>query len=374
LNKNIGALISKMIGGGGQMRKRSTTFTLLGIVGMALLVSQGCSQKSLRSSVGDEMGEQGIALDGTYSPGEFPQGASGSESFQPGATNSAAAHLSDNGEADPAGGQETGDAEQSADMQFYGSDGSSGTSGDGQSNNSLAQNGERQPGSQGWSYDGQQFSNEQWNGNGEYSSPRGSGPGEHDWKNGPLAGLQEMGQGGQGYTYDPFTGQSEERVNDPLAYSGVPQQGPDGEYQANAQGGGAGIQPFYGNGQGWSPYQMYQEGGTQVELQDVFFEYDSWRITQEGTQALAHDADWLGENQARSLTVEGHCDQRGTQNYNMVLGKKRAEAVRSYLIDLGVDTSQVEVISYGEERPFCMGSDDRCMQLNRRGHLALHKE
>ena len=172
----------------------------------------------------------------------------------------------------------------------------------------------------------------------EYSSPRGRGPGEHDWKNGPLAGLQEMGQGGQGYTYDPFTGQSEERVNDSLSYSGVPQQRPDGEYQANAQGGGAGIQPFYGNGQGWSPYQMYQEGGTQVELQDVFFEYDSWRITQEGTQALAHDADWLGENQARSLTVEGHCDQRGTQNYNMVLGEKRAEAVRSYLIDLGVDS------------------------------------
>ncbi|MCZ6800650.1 MAG: OmpA family protein [Nitrospirae bacterium] len=325
------------------MRKPSTTFTLLGVVGMALIVSQGCGEKSHLFSTGDESGEQGqhsqyaegdidrsnpwphsengMRPDGTYAPGEYPNGASESESSHPGANNPALAQLSENGEGHSAGGQ---------------------------------------------------------------------GPGEHDWKNGPLAGLQELGQQGQGYSYDPFTGQSaipEERVTDRFAFSGAAQQGagsswggPDGQYQANAQGGhegGTGIQPFY-NGQGEAPFQMYQEGaydenGVRVELQDVFFEYDSWRITQEGTQALAHDAEWLGENQERSLMVEGHCDQRGSQNYNLVLGKKRAEAVRSYLIDLGVESSQVQVISFGEERPFCMGSNDRCMQLNRRGHLALHK-
>ncbi len=112
----------------------------------------------------------------------------------------------------------------------------------------------------------------------------------------------------------------------------------------------------------------------QVELQDVFFQYDSWNVSQEGAEALVHDATWLGENNERRLTVEGHCDQRGTADYNMALGQKRAEAVRTYLLDLGVDSSQIQVVSYGKERPFCFGSDEQCMQLNRRGHLNLHRQ
>jgi len=111
-----------------------------------------------------------------------------------------------------------------------------------------------------------------------------------------------------------------------------------------------------------------------VELQDVFFQLDSWKVSQDGAQALVHDASWLGDNDERSLTIEGHCDQRGTSDYNMALGQKRAEAVRTYLLDLGVDTDQIQVVSYGKERPFCFGSDERCMQLNRRGHLNLHRQ
>lgn len=114
------------------------------------------------------------------------------------------------------------------------------------------------------------------------------------------------------------------------------------------------------------------QGTIQIELQDVFFQLDSWNVSQDGAQALVHDATWLAENNERSLTVEGHCDQRGTGDYNMALGQKRAEAVRTYLMDLGVSVDQVRVVSYGKERPFCFGSDEQCMQLNRRGHLNLH--
>jgi len=154
------------------------------------------------------------------------------------------------------------------------------------------------------------------------------------------------------YNNQPYSGESEE-------YPSGMQQYPTGQ-QENI-GGFAQSQDFDG--------QM----PIQVELQDVFFEFDSWRVSQDGARALVHDANWLAENHARALTVEGHCDQRGTADYNMALGQKRAEAVRTYLLDLGVSSDQIQVVSYGKERPFCFGSDEQCMQLNRRGHLNLHR-
>ena len=108
-------------------------------------------------------------------------------------------------------------------------------------------------------------------------------------------------------------------------------------------------------------------------IQDVFFEFDSWAITQEGKQVLEKSADWLGDRPAATLLIEGHCDQRGTQAYNIVLGKKRAGAIRDYLIELGVDSSRLALISYGHDKPFCSDSTETCYQLNRRGHLLVQK-
>ena len=108
-------------------------------------------------------------------------------------------------------------------------------------------------------------------------------------------------------------------------------------------------------------------------IQDVFFEFDSWAITQEGKHVLEKSADWLGDKPAASLLIEGHCDQRGTQAYNIVLGKKRAGAIRDYLIELGVDSSRLALISYGHDKPFCSDSTETCYQLNRRGHLLVQK-
>lgn len=106
-------------------------------------------------------------------------------------------------------------------------------------------------------------------------------------------------------------------------------------------------------------------------LQDVFFAFDSWTITEDGKRTLEADAEWLKANKHYSITIEGHCDERGTQAYNLVLGEKRAKAVRSFLIDLGVDPLRLTVISYGKVRPFCREHTEECYQQNRRAHLVV---
>jgi peptidoglycan-associated lipoprotein len=109
-------------------------------------------------------------------------------------------------------------------------------------------------------------------------------------------------------------------------------------------------------------------------LEDVFFSFDSWQITNEGKQTLMLNAEWMKANPARSVTIEGHCDERGTLAYNLVLGEKRAKAVQTYLMELGVNVRQLGVVSYGKERPFCKDHDESCYQKNRRGHLVLRAE
>ena len=106
-------------------------------------------------------------------------------------------------------------------------------------------------------------------------------------------------------------------------------------------------------------------------LQDVFFAFDSFVITAEGRQALSRDAEWIKAHQGAQLTIEGHCDERGTSAYNLVLGEKRAKVVRNYLVELGVSPNRLGVVSYGKERPFCMDHDESCYAQNRRAHVVI---
>jgi peptidoglycan-associated lipoprotein len=114
-----------------------------------------------------------------------------------------------------------------------------------------------------------------------------------------------------------------------------------------------------------------QAASAAAGLRDVFFAYDSWVITEEGRQALSRDAEWIKSNSNALLKVEGHCDERGTSAYNLVLGEKRAKAVRNYLVELGVGANRLSVVSYGKERPSCTEHAESCYQQNRRGHLAV---
>ncbi len=106
-------------------------------------------------------------------------------------------------------------------------------------------------------------------------------------------------------------------------------------------------------------------------LEDIFFQFDSWTLTQEGKQSLQRTLGWFEQDPSSNLIIEGHADQRGTQAYNMVLAKKRAVAVQDYLSQLGIDTTRLAIISYGKDKPFCQDITEVCYQLNRRGHLVI---
>jgi len=106
-------------------------------------------------------------------------------------------------------------------------------------------------------------------------------------------------------------------------------------------------------------------------LEDVFFQFDSWTLTAEAKESLERDLKWLNTEPSSLLVIEGHADQRGTQAYNMVLGKRRAMAIQDYLFQLGVDPSRLSIISYGKDKPFCLDLTEVCHQLNRRGHLLV---
>lgn len=107
-------------------------------------------------------------------------------------------------------------------------------------------------------------------------------------------------------------------------------------------------------------------------LGDAFFDYDSATIRPDAQASLAKDADWLRRWATTKVTVSGHCDERGTPEYNLALGEERAAAVKSYLASLGVATDRIATISYGKERPFCTTSEaDNCLSQNRRGHFLV---
>ena len=114
-----------------------------------------------------------------------------------------------------------------------------------------------------------------------------------------------------------------------------------------------------------------QAASAAAGLRDVFFNYDSWTISEDQRQALNRDADWMRSNASAMVKVEGHCDERGTSAYNLVLGEKRAKAVRNYLVELGISANRLSVVSYGKERPSCLEHAESCYQQNRRGHLVV---
>jgi len=104
-------------------------------------------------------------------------------------------------------------------------------------------------------------------------------------------------------------------------------------------------------------------------LGDAFFDFDRFQVRNDAMPVLDANARWLRANANKTALIEGHCDERGTMAYNLVLGEKRARAAKAYLQDLGIPPSQLQITSYGETRPFCKQQNEECYQQNRRAHF-----
>jgi peptidoglycan-associated lipoprotein len=102
---------------------------------------------------------------------------------------------------------------------------------------------------------------------------------------------------------------------------------------------------------------------------DAYFDYDKADLRPDARTALSKTADFLKNNPQFKVTIEGHCDERGSTEYNLGLGDRRANAVKQYILSLGVPADRVSVVSFGKEKPFCMESNEACWQQNRRGHF-----
>ncbi len=166
------------------------------------------------------------------------------------------------------------------------------------------------------------------------------------------AGLsrEKSGTTGQGDASGPSDGRSlppppqEERL-DPLAKG---DSSPDGTLSSRAEGGEA-----------------------VSSLQDVFFEFDQWLIHPESRKLLESDAQWLAAHPQAKIQIEGHADERGTEEYNLALGERRAKSVMNFLVNLGISSSRLSSISYGEEKPFCSDKAETCYEKNRRAHFVV---
>lgn len=109
------------------------------------------------------------------------------------------------------------------------------------------------------------------------------------------------------------------------------------------------------------------------DIVDVLFDYNSYVINDDQKGYIENNAKILKEHGDVSITIEGHCDERGSNEYNIALGERRALSVKSYLNNLGIPAKRIKVISYGEEKPFCAEHTEPCWQVNRRGHFVITK-
>lgn len=108
-------------------------------------------------------------------------------------------------------------------------------------------------------------------------------------------------------------------------------------------------------------------------IKDVYFDYDKSDIRPDQQSSVQSNAQFLAQHPNINITIEGHCDERGSTDYNLALGDQRASAVKNLLVTLGINGSRIKTISYGKEKPFCTESNEACWQQNRRGHFVYQK-
>jgi len=117
--------------------------------------------------------------------------------------------------------------------------------------------------------------------------------------------------------------------------------------------------------------ERFQSERDMFENEDILYEFDSASLSVDAQQILRRKADWLSENPRARVNIEGHCDERGTNEYNLALGDRRAFSAKSFLVDLGIDDSRLTTVSYGEEQPIDSRSAEDAWSQNRRAHFVI---
>ena len=147
----------------------------------------------------------------------------------------------------------------------------------------------------------------------------------------------------------------------------------------NGSGGGSAGEPFLGDNSnsGGSRFGSMDAQARTLpfketdSLKDIYFKFDKYDLDDDSRQILRQNASYLKANSSAVVEVQGHCDERGTNNYNIALGERRAQSTKMYLVSQGVSSRQIHTISYGEERPSCFDTNSACWIKNRRAHFRL---
>jgi peptidoglycan-associated lipoprotein len=121
------------------------------------------------------------------------------------------------------------------------------------------------------------------------------------------------------------------------------------------------------------PAPMAPPGASAMIMEeDIYFEFDKSTLTPAAQDNLTKKAAWLRANANATVTIEGHCDDRGTNEYNLALGDRRADSAKAFLVDLGIAASRLTTVSYGEERPVCTQQTEECWAKNRRDNFVIN--
>jgi len=113
--------------------------------------------------------------------------------------------------------------------------------------------------------------------------------------------------------------------------------------------------------------------GAEMAMQRIHFNFDQYILTPEAQETLAKNADYLRSNPGVKVQIEGHCDERGSDEYNLALGERRATTTKNYMVTIGIDASRLSTISYGEEKPLEMGNNEDAWAMNRRAEFVVSK-
>ena len=191
------------------------------------------------------------------------------------------------------------------------------------------------------------------------------------------------GDAGRGFGINEESGSgflSEENVGESARSGGFSPGGSDGSAlgggsDGSALGGGrlqSDAEPFLGDsGSGGLDEARTLPFKDTSSLQDIYFRCDKYDLDDQSRGTLRQNARYLQGNSGAVVEIQGHCDERGTNNYNIALGERRAHSTKMYLVSLGISARRIHTISYGEERPFCFDSNDACWLKNRRAHFRI---